>query len=90
MTNWSSFEEKIQQLNPFYVSFELRDQKMVLYIVNPRFTLFMQVMTQFLSLETLLDDSVDKEIELQIERGGSPLTVQLKVFIFGLRPLMIT
>lgn len=45
----------------------------------------MQVMTQFLKLETLLDDSVDKDIELQIERGGAPLTVQLKVIILGLR-----
>ncbi|KAJ4788602.1 Pro-apoptotic serine protease NMA111 [Rhynchospora pubera] len=38
-----------------------------------------EVMTQFLTLETLLDDSVDKVIELQIERGGAPSTVQLKV-----------
>ncbi|XP_078176967.1 degP protease 7 isoform X2 [Carex rostrata] len=38
-----------------------------------------EVMTQFLKLETLLDDSVDKDIELQIERGGAPLTVQLKI-----------
>jgi hypothetical protein len=63
---------------------------MAVYRVSPRFTLSMQVMTQFLTLETLLDDSVDKEIELQIERGGSPLTVQLKVLIFGLGPSMIT
>lgn len=57
---------------------------MAVYRVKPRFTLFVQVMTQFLTLETLIDDNVDKEIELQIERGGSPLTVQLKVFIFWL------
>jgi hypothetical protein len=31
-------------------------------------------------LETLLDDSVGKEIDLQIERGGVPLTVNLQVF----------
>ncbi|GMP31073.1 hypothetical protein CsSME_00005446 [Camellia sinensis var. sinensis] len=37
------------------------------------------VITQFLKLETLLDDSVDRNIELQIERGGTPLTVDLTV-----------
>jgi len=31
-------------------------------------------------LETLLDDSVGREIDLQIERGGVPLTVKLQVF----------
>ena len=40
----------------------------------------MQVVTQFLRLETLLDDSVGREIDLQIERGGVPLTVKLQVF----------
>jgi hypothetical protein len=39
----------------------------------------MQVITQFLKLETLLDDSVNQNIELQIERGGTPLTVNLVV-----------
>lgn len=38
-----------------------------------------EVVTQFLKLETLLDDSIDGEIDLQIERGGSSLTVKLKV-----------
>ncbi|RLN09934.1 protease Do-like 7 isoform X1 [Panicum miliaceum] len=37
------------------------------------------VVTQFLRLETLLDDSVGMEIDLQIERGGVPLTVKLQV-----------
>nr|XP_034570694.1 protease Do-like 7 isoform X1 [Setaria viridis] len=39
-----------------------------------------EVVTQFLRLETLLDDSVGREIDLQIERGGVPLTVKLQVF----------
>ncbi|XP_058185351.1 protease Do-like 7 isoform X2 [Rhododendron vialii] len=43
----------------------------------PRGTL--QVITQFLKMETLLDDSVDRKIELQIERGGTPFTVDLTV-----------
>ncbi|XP_022771939.1 protease Do-like 7 [Durio zibethinus] len=38
-----------------------------------------EVITQFLKLETLLDDSVEQKIELQIERGGTPLSVQLFV-----------
>ncbi|CAI0547541.1 unnamed protein product [Linum tenue] len=38
-----------------------------------------EVMTQFLKLETLLDDSVGKVVELQIERGGTSLTVNLVV-----------
>lgn len=38
-----------------------------------------EVSTQFLKMENLLDDSVNHEIELQIERGGKPLTVNLKV-----------
>ncbi|CAN1228024.1 Protease Do-like 7 [Linum perenne] len=38
-----------------------------------------EVMTQFLKLETLLDDSVGKVIELQIERGGTSFTVNLVV-----------
>uniref|UniRef100_A0A5B6ZRJ1 Putative protease Do-like 7 isoform X1 n=1 Tax=Davidia involucrata TaxID=16924 RepID=A0A5B6ZRJ1_DAVIN len=37
------------------------------------------VITQFLKMETLLDDSVDQKIELQIERGGTPVTVDLVV-----------
>ncbi|PPS11100.1 hypothetical protein GOBAR_AA09549 [Gossypium barbadense] len=36
-----------------------------------------EVITQFLKLETLLDDSVEQKIELEIERGGTPLSVQL-------------
>lgn len=39
----------------------------------------MQIITQFLKMETLLDDSVDQTIELQIERGGTALTVTLRV-----------
>ncbi|KQK00995.1 protease Do-like 7 isoform X2 [Brachypodium distachyon] len=38
-----------------------------------------EVVTQFLTMETLLDDSVGREIDLQIERGGAPLTVKLEV-----------
>jgi hypothetical protein len=30
-------------------------------------------------METLLDDSVGREIDLEIERGGSSLTVKLEV-----------
>ncbi|XAR51472.1 HtrA2 peptidase [Bertholletia excelsa] len=37
------------------------------------------VITQFLRMETLLDDSVGQKIELQIERGGTPLTLNLLV-----------
>ena len=36
-------------------------------------------MTQFLKLETLLDDSVNKKVEMEIERGGTPMTVNLTV-----------
>ncbi|KAL4577571.1 hypothetical protein LXL04_013680 [Taraxacum kok-saghyz] len=38
-----------------------------------------QVTTQFLKMETLLDDSVDQTIDLELERGGKPLTVKLTV-----------
>ncbi|PQM43045.1 protease Do-like 7 isoform X1 [Prunus yedoensis var. nudiflora] len=38
-----------------------------------------EVITQFLKMETLLDDSVNQKIEMQIERGGKPLTVDLAV-----------
>ncbi|CAN4083135.1 unnamed protein product [Withania somnifera] len=38
-----------------------------------------EVITQFLKMETLLDDSVGQKVELQIERGGTPLTVELSV-----------
>ncbi|XP_048495414.1 protease Do-like 7 isoform X2 [Beta vulgaris subsp. vulgaris] len=38
-----------------------------------------EVMTQFLKLETLLDVSVSQKIELEIERGGTPMTVNLMV-----------
>ncbi|ERN04348.1 protease Do-like 7 isoform X1 [Amborella trichopoda] len=38
-----------------------------------------EVITQFLVLEKLLDDNVEQTIELQIERGGSPMTVKLTV-----------
>ncbi|CAJ1865799.1 unnamed protein product [Sphenostylis stenocarpa] len=38
-----------------------------------------EVITQFLKLETLLDDSVSKNIELQIERGGTSKSLTLLV-----------
>ncbi|KAL8044748.1 hypothetical protein ABFX02_08G066000 [Erythranthe guttata] len=38
-----------------------------------------EVTTQFLKMESLLDDSVDCNVELQIERGGKPLTLTLTV-----------
>ncbi|XP_075494196.1 LOW QUALITY PROTEIN: protease Do-like 7 [Primulina tabacum] len=38
-----------------------------------------EVSTQFLKMETLLDDSVHHKVELQIERGGKPLTMNLTV-----------
>ncbi|THG16797.1 hypothetical protein TEA_022006 [Camellia sinensis var. sinensis] len=37
------------------------------------------VITQFLKMETLLDDSLDQKIKLLIERGGTPLTVDLVI-----------
>lgn len=38
-----------------------------------------EVLTQFLKLETLLDENVNQKIELQIERGGTSMTVDLEV-----------
>lgn len=38
-----------------------------------------QVLTQFLSLENLIDDGVGQIVELEIERGGQPLTVNVSV-----------
>ncbi|KAI3726423.1 hypothetical protein L1987_66220 [Smallanthus sonchifolius] len=38
-----------------------------------------EVITQFLKMETLLDDSVGQNVELEFERGGTSLTVQLAV-----------
>ncbi|KAK8669564.1 hypothetical protein V6N13_106990 [Hibiscus sabdariffa] len=38
-----------------------------------------EVITQFLKLETLLDDSVEQNIELEIERGSTPLSIRLMV-----------
>uniref|UniRef100_A0A8R7USP2 PDZ domain-containing protein n=1 Tax=Triticum urartu TaxID=4572 RepID=A0A8R7USP2_TRIUA len=38
-----------------------------------------EIVTQFLTMESLIDESVGREINLQIERGGTPLTVKLKV-----------
>ncbi|XP_061370222.1 protease Do-like 7 isoform X2 [Gastrolobium bilobum] len=38
-----------------------------------------EVITQFLKLETILDDSVNKNIELQIERGGTSKNLTLLV-----------
>ncbi|RID64589.1 hypothetical protein BRARA_E03515 [Brassica rapa] len=37
------------------------------------------VLTQFLNLENLIDDSVGQIVELEIERGGQPLTVNVSV-----------
>ena len=39
----------------------------------------MQVLTQFLKMETLIDDSVGQNVKLEFERGGTPLTVELLV-----------
>lgn len=50
--------------------------------LNLMFWIAVQVITQFLKLETLLDDSVNQKIELQIERGGTQLTVNLTVRVF--------
>ncbi|KAL2612339.1 hypothetical protein R1flu_024031 [Riccia fluitans] len=38
-----------------------------------------EVVTQFLKLEILLDDSVGKDFELEVERGGSTVKVVLQV-----------
>ncbi|XP_060959867.1 protease Do-like 7 isoform X3 [Cannabis sativa] len=38
-----------------------------------------KVITQFLKMETLLDESVNQKVELQIERGGTSLNVDLTV-----------
>ncbi|CAK9182064.1 unnamed protein product, partial [Ilex paraguariensis] len=38
-----------------------------------------EVITQFLKTESLLDDSIDQKVELQIERGGTTLTFDLVV-----------
>lgn len=38
-----------------------------------------EVITQFLKMEALLDDSVNQKVELQVERGGTSLTVNLTV-----------
>jgi hypothetical protein len=53
--------------------------------------ILMQVITQFLKLETLLDDSVNQNIELQTERGGTSLTVNLvvRVTLFGFFVLLM-
>ncbi|CDP02710.1 unnamed protein product [Coffea canephora] len=38
-----------------------------------------EVITQFLKMETLFDDSVNEKVELQIERGGKSVVVNLVV-----------
>ncbi|XP_076917849.1 protease Do-like 7 isoform X2 [Bidens hawaiensis] len=38
-----------------------------------------EVITQFLKMESLLDDYVGQNVELELERGGKPFTVQLTV-----------
>lgn len=42
----------------------------------------MQVITQFLKMETLIDDSVNQTIDIQVERGGTSFTVHLVVRCF--------
>lgn len=37
------------------------------------------VLTQFLNLENLIDDGVGQIVELEIERGGQPLTVNVSI-----------
>lgn len=37
------------------------------------------MLTQFLNLENLLDDGVGQIVELEIERGGQPLSVSVSV-----------
>ncbi|XBI24243.1 hypothetical protein VPH35_049364 [Triticum aestivum] len=48
-----------------------------------RYNCFQMIVTQFLTMESLLDESVGSEINLQIERGGTPLTVKLKYYNTG-------
>lgn len=43
------------------------------------FSLVSQVLTQFLNLENLIDDGVGEILELEIERGGQPLSVSVSV-----------
>ncbi|XP_076912299.1 protease Do-like 7 [Bidens hawaiensis] len=38
-----------------------------------------EVITQFLNMESLLDDNVGQNVELELERGGKSFTVQLTV-----------
>lgn len=38
-----------------------------------------ELVTQFLKLETVLDDNVGKNIDLEVERGGDPVKVTLQV-----------
>ena len=37
------------------------------------------MLTQFLNLENLIDDGVGQIVELEIERGGQPITVSVSV-----------
>jgi 1-deoxy-D-xylulose 5-phosphate reductoisomerase len=46
---------------------------------NWTLTTYLQVTTQFLKLETILDDNVNSNIELQIERGGSSKSLTILV-----------
>ncbi|KAK9700240.1 hypothetical protein RND81_08G225800 [Saponaria officinalis] len=62
--------ESVVPGGPAYKQLETGD---VLVFVNG------EVMTQFLKLETLLDDCVNQKFEMQIERGGTPVTVELVV-----------
>lgn len=38
-----------------------------------------RVVTEFLSMEELLDDAVGGEVEVEVERGGSPIAVRVSV-----------
>ncbi|GJW46173.1 hypothetical protein Tco_0077819 [Tanacetum coccineum] len=44
------------------------------------------VLTRFLKMETLLDDNVSQNVELELEIGGIPLIVQLTLLLesFGI------
>lgn len=59
-----------------------RSEKLVKGCGPPKLTQYSfskQVVTQFLKLETLLDDNVGKDFELEVERGGLTVNVTLKV-----------
>lgn len=55
------------------------DLECYLFLFSINYQILVQVITQFLKMETLLDDSVHQKVELQIERGGKSLAVVLPV-----------